>query len=165
MARRYSRAFSIRPVRSVKEYIESVNLGVAGATTTTIALVSSVNNYTGTAGTCPIGATVKYIELQIYIQRTLAVDASMDYYIAKQPAGTLALPVPGSLGGSAVRRFIFHAGKGLTTREDDGAMVRIVRLRIPPRFRRFGENDILQLQVRSATDYNVCVLATYKWFS
>ncbi len=156
-----------RPVRSVKEIVDSVTLAVAAGVITTIDVVTAVNSYTGTVGTVPIGATVSAISLQVSYTSDAGVSSNFDWYIAKNAAGSLAFPTPGVTGGNALRRFIFHEEKGLTGNVLDGSLTKNnVLLLIPPRFKRMGESDKIQLKARGAVEaYDMCVKAIYKWYA
>ncbi len=86
--------------RSSKEIFRSVTLGVAAGVTTAVVFATSVNDYTGAVGTCPIGSKISRIHIQISYQSTQAGSNQADWYVAKNPANGLALPAPGVTGGN-----------------------------------------------------------------
>jgi len=163
------RALASRPVRSVKQIVDGIFLAVASGVTTSVEILTAVNDYTGTVGTCPIGATVKAVSLQVSYSSGAATSTAFDWYIQKNPFNILSAgtPVPGSTGSATSRRFIFHEEKGLTGNVGDGTLTKNnVLVLIPPRFRRMGENDKLRILARNSNvSYNFCIKVIYKWFA
>lgn len=171
MARSYSRtrrAFALRPVRSVKEIIDGIFLGVAAGVTTTTVVATSVNSYVGTIGTCPIGATIKAMYVSVTYASTVSTpDSAFDWYIAKNPAGQLAMPQPGSTGGNPNRKWIFFESKGLAPNADDANPDdKSGWIKVPKKMQRMGEDDEFIITARNVVaGYNLCVKCIYKWFT
>ncbi len=92
----------------------------------------------------------------------------VDWHIKKNPSGLMSgadAQTPGSTGIDSNRRFIFHEEKGLFATQDGTPMVFKGVIKIPPRFRRMGEDDVLQIVLRSPVDGGqFCVKAIYKHF-
>ncbi len=151
--------------RSSKEIVRSVTLGVAAGVTTAVVLADSVNDYTGTIGTCPIGSKISRIHLQVSYQSTQATSNQADWYVAKDPGGGLPLPVPASTGGNANRKWIFHESTGINP-DDDGFMARKEGwLEIPKKMQRMGEGDQIELRFNAAGIYDLCIKCIYKWYA
>ncbi len=150
--------------RSVKEIFRSVTLGVSAGVTTDVVFATAVNDYVGTIGTCPIGAVIKAVHLDVSYQSTAASSDQMDFYVAKRPAGSLPMPPAGITGGDPARRFIFYESTGINP-DDDGAgpTKRQGWLMVPKRYQRMGEDDILLLKANAAGIYDLCVKVIYKW--
>jgi len=151
---------------SNKEIVDVVLLGVAGATVSTSTIATTVNDYVGTVGTCPLGAIIKGFELMVSYGVS-TVPARFDWYLAKNVANSIGgnLPVPGASGGSSTRRFIIHEEKGLAPPTQDGNRLTKLHINIPKRYWRMGEADIWSLKSGSSTGgtYDVCIKAIYKW--
>ncbi len=136
-------------------------------------VVTPVNDYIGTVGTCPLGASVNsfYIESS-FDNVDIDFISRIDWYLAKPTQGTgfSALPVPGSTGGSTSRNRIFHESKGLSPAGNavgEGRQVsRTVKLiKVPFKYRRMGEGDIWGIRIGSSEAYSACYKIIYKWFT
>jgi len=164
---RRGRGLALRPIVSNKEIVDSTLLGVVGGVTSVVDLVTVVNSYTGTVGTCPIGAKISSIYLFVQIISATGT-ANSDFYVAKaNTATTAALPVPGATGGDLNRRWILHEEKGIPGNAADGAAPLTFRgvIRIPRGRQRMGEGDLVRLLLRGAVDvHNICVKAIFKWY-
>lgn len=157
---------SVQVVRN-KEVLDSVNLGVAGNTTTAVALATAVNDYAGVVGTCPLGCAIKGFEIELSDRQDLASSARRDWYINKNPGGAITFPAPGSTGGSPVRRYIIHEEKGLAADDNVGTIRQRIHINIPKRYWRMGEGDIWQLRYGTSggagEPYDLCIKCIYKW--
>ena len=165
MFRRGSRR-GLHPVNSRKEIVDSILLAVAAGVTSTVNVATAIENYVGTTGTIEAGSTINWVSLQITYQADGNLGGATDWYLAKNPGGNLTLPIPGVTGGDDNKKFIFHEAKGLNgDRNGGGPNLRQVVIRIPPRFKRMGVNDVLTLRLRSTVAYDVCIKAIYKRYS
>ncbi len=160
------RSSNLRPINSVKNIVDSVNLGVSAGVTTSIDLVDVVNDYTGVSGTVPIGAKVSSIYLFIQMISTSTGTANHDWYIIKDPGGQLSFPVPGATGGALVRKFILHEEKGIPGNASDGAYPLTFKgvIKIPRSYQRCGEEDKITIKARAVDGYNLCLKAIYKFY-
>ncbi len=162
---RTRQSLRLRPVNTRKEIIDSTLLGVAAGIKSTIDLVTVVNDYDGTVGTVVVGSTVGsiYLFVQINCETT---SANVDWYIRKNPASQFAagVPTPGATGGITTRRFIFHEEKGIPGSTSQGQSPLTFRgvIKLPPRFKRMGESDKIQLVLTAAVAHDICVKAIYK---
>lgn len=168
-----SRRGRMRKLRSVvvvrnKEIVDAVSLAVTGTTVTTATIAAAVNDYVGTVGTCPLGATIKGFEIELSDIGSTG-DARRDWYLWKsQGTVSSAGPTPGATGGSPFRRLIIHEEKGLGANDGIGnPLKRTVHINIPKRYWRMAEDD--EWQIRYGTSlgagdtYDLCIKAIYKW--
>ena len=108
---RFRRGQNLRPIISNKEIVDSTLLGVAAATVSTVTVASTINDYVGTVGTCPLGS--KIMSVYVFVQGLpTAGTANFDWFLMKSP-GTVGLPVPGAVGGSTSRKYVLHEEKGI----------------------------------------------------
>ncbi len=164
---RFRKSFK-SPINSIKNIVDSVNLGVAAATVTNIRICTAVNDYTGGVSTCKTGSTINGLYL---FQQIISGDtgiANADWYIWKGPAALAAtMPVPGATGGDPSRKYILHEEKGIPGNALDGAYPLTFKgvIVLPRGRRRMAEDDIIELKIRSADIYNACTKAIYKFYS
>ncbi len=166
MARRGRRGGKLAGLVSVqnKEIVDAVALVVAAGVNTDVVLATSVNDYTGTVGTCPLGALIKGMELMVSYSIAVAPNR-FDWYLLKNNAGVYTpgqLPAAGATGGNALRKFIIHEEKGLAPDNADGRVLSKLHINIPKRYWRMGEADEWILRANSAASYDVCIKAIYK---
>ena len=149
-----------------KEIVDVVLNGQAAGTTTTVAIASAVNTYSGGIGTCPIGSHIRSINVQVSYSSETATNR-IDWLIRKNPGDQLGTtPAPGATGGSSKRRFNLHEEKGWGVDSSDGVKKDSMQLMIPKRFQRMGEQDEFQFMMHCPTGiYNVCAKFIYKWVS
>ncbi len=160
------RHMSKRPINSVKNIVDGTFLGVTGGTNTDVVLVDTVNDYTGTSGTVPIGATVSSLYLFVQMISADSGVANHDWFVIKDPGDQLIIPVPGATGGVTSRKFILHEEKGIPGNALDGAYPLTFKgvIKIPPGYRRCGEDDRIVLRMRGVDLYNACVKCIYKFY-
>ena len=160
------RALRLRPVHSVKQVVDSTLLGVSGGTNSTVDLVTAVDDYVGTVGTAPIGATVKGIYLFVQIQNESS-SVNVDWFVWKNPANGFTAVTPGATGGALKRRWILHEEKGIpgSTTQGQGPLTFRSFIRFPPKLRRMGDGDKIQIVLRSSQIHDICIKAIYKWFA
>lgn len=154
----------LRPVQTRKEILDSTLLGVSGGTVSTVTLATAVDNYTGVVNTVPTGSVIKGVYLFVQIVPNGA-SSNVDWYLWKNPSGLSSTgPTPGATSGDTRRRHVLHEEKGIpgSTVEGQGPLTFRGVIKIPPRMRRMGENDELQLKLRGAQIYDACVKAIYK---
>ncbi len=149
-----------------KEIVDAINLANVGNVVSNISLATTVNDYVGTVGTCPLGAAIKGFELQISYASSL-VPARMDWYLIKNVGSQIVGPTPGQIGGNVARRWVIHEEKGLGVDKAQGNKKTTIHLNIPKRYWRMGEGDIWQLlfgtSLGAGDTYDLCLKAIYKW--
>jgi len=173
---RFRTSLAKRPVVSNKEIVDSVVFIVAGGVTTDIDLATCVNNYTGTIGQCPLGASILGFYLETSTNNVDNIVSRIDWILIKRTGGLgiANYPTPSSTGGHIHRRWVFHESKGMANAEtfDNGtantAGGQTTRMRefikIPKRFRRMGEGDAWTIRVGSSENYSFCLKCIYKWY-
>jgi len=174
---RFRGGLAKRPIRSVKEIVDTTVFIVAGGVTTDVDLCTAVNSYIGSVGTCPIGASLKGFYLETSTNNVDNIVSRIDWFLCKRDAGLVItqFPTPATSGGHVMRRFIFHESKGIANAEtfDNGAANtaggQTTRMRefigIPKKFRRMGEADIWTIRVGSSENYSFCLKCIYKWYT
>ncbi len=163
----------VPPVVSAKNILDLTATGVAAGVTTDLVVALGVNDYTGVAGTVPLGANVKNIYISYSYNFAQGFPTRMDMFVCSRPAGLGigTVPVPGNTTGDAFRRFIFLEIKGLGSASSDAfgqdSQIRGFSgwLKIPKRFRRMGEGTELIIRFGSASNYNICCKIIYKFFT
>ncbi len=116
------------------------------------------------------GCLIKAVFIEFWVVGKLAdgVLNSFNWYIIKNPAGSLTRPTPGLEGVSDEKRYIFLSGKGLLSSNNGGFVYSFKRwVKIPKRYQRMGSDDRLSILMQSQTAAagNVCIQATYKWYT
>ncbi len=159
-----------RPIVSNKEIVDTLVINNTGGVTFDVDIATQVNDYTGSVGTMPIGASILGFLLDISTANVASSGSRIEWYITKRDAG-LGLsnwPVPGLTGGNVRRKQIFHESKGLGQGIAAGTTGQTTRARqfigIPKKFRRMGENDKWSIRVGSSENYSFCMKAIYKWY-
>ncbi len=154
----------MRPINSIKNIVDNVSLAVAAGVTTTVPLVTVVNDYTGVTGQVRTGAKVGSIYLFVQILPTTGT-SNVDFYVIKKPTG-VGNPTPGATGGHTSRKYILHEEKGIPGNAADGAYPLTFKgvIRIPRGRQRMAEGDTVELVARGADIYNMCAKAIYKEF-
>lgn len=162
---RLRRAFSRRPINSVKNIQDSTVIGVAAGVRSNVVLATAVNDYTGVANTVPIGAKVSSIYIFWQCQPQ-AAQGQVDMYIFKRPNAVAGFPAPGATGGNALRKWILHEEKGIPGVFNNGASPLTYRsvIRVPKGMQRFAEGDSIEIEFVCSTAYDGCVKAIYKFY-
>jgi len=159
-------------VVSNKEVVDAATLLVVAGVTTDITVATAVNNYTGTVGTCPLGAKIRGFYLETSYNLSQNIVGRADWFICKPEGGraTVDFPIPGSTGGHQLRKRIFHERKGVLDggpgTNIGGQTAKAVEFVAIPRFlQRMGENDKWVIRVGASTAYSFCMKCIYKWFT
>ena len=167
---RFRRGQAKRPIVSNKEIVDAVVFIVAGGVTTDIDLATSVNDYTGTVGTVPIGANLLGFYLEISTSNVDNIVGRTDWYLVKRTSGIVAtgFPTPGATGGSQFRKWIFHEekgiGQGVPTTGGGQSTRKQQFIAIPKGKQRMGEADAWTIRVGSSENYSFCLKCIYKWY-
>jgi len=164
MARRYSRGMALRPIISNKEIVDTTLLSVAAGVTTVTTIASTINDYVGTVGTCPLGSKISSVYLFVQLLPTATTD-NVDWFCMKGPQA-IVLPVPGATGGHVARKYILHEEKGIPGNANDGAYPLTFKgvIRIPRGRQRMAEGDVIKVSIRGTGVHNACIKAIYKWY-
>ncbi len=167
MPGRYQRSRMTAPVVTNKEILDGVFLTVAAGVTTDIILLTPVQNYVGTIGTCPVGARLNGIYLFLQISPDFE-SSNVDWYLVKLRGGQGFgdTPIPGATGGSNVRNQILHEEKGIPGETGQTPPLTFRGfLAMPKIYKRSREGDNLAIRARSSSSYDLCFKCIYKWIT
>ncbi len=167
----FRRRMGLHPVNSIKHVIDTSG-GTVGATESSNVLAFGVAN--PDVGTTPsqvaFGASVKNIFISVFVLGPTGGSSGLvDWYIWKNPGSSIILsdrPVPGNVGISKNRKWVFHEEKGLAATQDGTPMVFKGVIKVPEKMRRFGEDDKIEIVLLTETgfDSQFCIKAIYKEF-
>ncbi len=165
---RFSR---LRPVNSIKKVVDASGALVASTVSSVVIADVGTTAWVDAAdNNVPQGCTISSIFLSIFMQLDASVGAAvplLEWFFAKNPGTNITLPEPGSTGGDQNRRWILHEEKGLGNDVSNGGTPMVFKgvLKIPPRMRRMGADDSLQLRLLSENHAALfCVKAIYKFY-
>ncbi len=159
-----SRGLALRPVKSEKEEIKWSNLSQNASTTQNITIVKAVDN-PSTAGQVEIGDTVKSVFFEFNIAAEAITTAKvLDWIIEKKPG--LATGSDPSIVDAVNKKQILKRGMEMLPKDVSTVFKRVFVLRIPPRLRRFGDQDELNYRYKasSAELVNNCGIAIFRHF-
>lgn len=147
--------------------MDSVNIAVAGGTTTTVLIANSVNDYIGSIGTCPIGAKIRALWIELSYQNESVSQARLDWLVIKKVAGvSTAGLVPGATGGDILRKYIILERKGLNPKVAGSFVAKGTGwIMIPRRYQNMAEGDQWEIKVNASDLYSFCLKVIYKWLA
>ncbi len=157
-----------RPINSEKQIVTSTNLLIAGGAGVTQTIVNTVNDYVGTVGTVPVGATIPWFFVELNLNNEGNITQTLSWYIAKIPNNAFTPPSATDPGGSVFKKNIFKVGMEMPAGINNSSSVkRIFVLKVPKGFQRCGENDqwIIKTDPSTTGTYDVCSKVVYKRFS
>ncbi len=109
-----------------------------------------------------------YLEVWMYGNAVAGVNSPVTWQLCKNPGNNLTFLGPETAGSDDNKKWIFAMGKGLLGASGNGQPGYLIRgwFRIPPKMRRMGFDDEIQLIVKNdtANDINICKLFIYKWY-
>ncbi len=149
--------------------MDTVAFAVAAGVVTTVAIATSINDYVGTVGTCPISAKIKAIWLETSYTKADSLVGRLDWLLIKKLAGVdTSTVIPGATGGNDRRKYIIFERKGIQSNDglvaQGGSPARFAGwLMIPKRYQNMAEGDIWQVKIGSSVVYNFCMKVIYKW--
>ncbi len=162
----FRRGLALRPVQSEKHEITWSNLAQNASTVQTIQIAEGLNaSVASAANQVPTGATVKAIYFEFHFSAQVTTNPKVIHWqIGKEPFET-DLSIPSTYFNSD-KRFIFKRGMEMLPSDQSTVFKRIFVVRIPPKFRRIGQNDKLVFSyIASSTEtINACGIAIYKAF-
>ncbi len=158
------RALALRPVNSIKHEITWSDLAIDASAIIVKDIAIGVEPPDKNLATeVAIGSTVRSIYFEFHFSAQTTTNPKVIHWtIGKEPFGT-NLGSPSSYN-TIDRRFIFKRGMEMLPADKSTVFKRIFVVRIPPRFRRIGDNDKLFLRYisTSAETINACGFAIYK---
>jgi len=159
------------PITSNKEIVDSVTLLVSAGVITNVDIATQTNDYAGTVGTMPLGASILGFYVESSYNLSQVIVGKFDWYLCKRESGRVVtdFPPPGATGGTVLRKSIFHERKGVldggTTSNAGGQTSKSVEfLKIPKGFQRMGELDKWTIRAAGTTNYSFCLKVIYKWY-
>ncbi len=162
------RAFSLRPVDSVKNVFELA--ASTGTTVQNLVLVSAVDTPT-TAATNEVerGSTVKaiYLSFDVCGLAATGVRQITNLYLFKNPGSNLTVPGAFAVGSSNEKKFVFRMWSFQTMRNQDGNPPFHFEgwIKIPRRYAKFAINDLLVLVFQTDTAAgHISGQVVYKWY-
>ncbi len=165
---RAKRALSLRPVDSMKNVF---NIAASTGTTLGSATIISAVDAPTAANTNEVqrGSTVKTFHLSFDVcgLAGTGVRQVTNVYLIKNPGSNLVNPGAFVVGSSNEKKFIFKQWSFQTMRNQDGNPPFHVQewIKIPPRYRRMGTNDLVALIFETDTAAgHITGQAIYKWF-
>ncbi len=156
---------------SNKEIVDVVTLLVSAGTVTDVTLASAVNDYTGTVGTCPLGAKILGMYIEASYNLSQVIVGRFDWYLCKRESARAVgeFPAPGATGGHILRKRIYHERKGVldggSASNAGGQTAKSVEfIKFPPGVQRMGENDRWSIFFSGSTNHSMCIKCIYKWY-
>ncbi len=168
----YRRAIRLRPVHSIKHVVDS-SATVPINTNTPVTLVKAVDNpIFGNTEEVATASIVKaiYLRVEVASNQVMSAGAIPNVYIAilKDPGADLTLPSPNAIGVYDLRKFIIHQEMVMIENIGQGGNPRVLFqgvIKIPRRYQRFGQNDVLRmLYLSPAMATALCLQCIYKEF-
>ncbi len=166
------RRFGPRPkVSSEKNVVTSFSAGAASAKVG-ITIAQAVNAADNTVTKevtrdCHIYKIWAELWISATAEVTVGTTNGIDAYIFKNPGTNLTSPVPGTVGSSNEKKFVFKTWKGLIGARTQGFPAYTWRgwIKVPKVYQRMGTDDLIQFVFQSTGVATiVCNNFIYKWF-
>ncbi len=153
-------------INSFKNVIDtSGSLTGASVSVTILAVAVQPGNLDTLSNQVPIGGKISaiYYSLYIFSDATEVQNSLVDIYWWKRQEGSLSIPIPGAVGISQSKRWVFHEEKGLSGNRTTGTpMVIKGVLKIPKPYQRFGNGDELQMRILAPIAGFFCAKHIYR---
>ncbi len=172
MARFRRNSMAMRPINRIKHVFDSSATVAAGATNTiNLATATDTPTLAATASV-ETGAKINGFYIRFEVASNEAIDLgaipNFYFYIAKNPAGEVALPVPNAVGANDAKRWVIHQEMTMIENKGQGSNARTVFngvVVIPKGMRRMGPSDIWTINTLCpALDTAQCIQVHYKEF-
>lgn len=168
--RRRSRLGTI--VNSTKNIVSNLDALTAGTDFTRPYVNATDTPTIGVVNSVRRGCVIKAIWLEFWVsgivETAVGVSTAIEINLMKNPGSNFTPPTPGTEGSSNEKKFIFKSWKGLIGTRTDGYLAYSWKgwVRIPKRYQRFGQDDLLQITLLSTgVDAIFCNKAIYKWYT
>ncbi len=165
------RGFPRPKVSSEKNVITSFTAGAAGAKVgiTIAQAVNAADNTVTKEVTRDCHIYKIWLELWVSASEAITegVTTGIDAYLFKNPGSNLVSPVPGTVGSSNEKKFVFKTWKGLIASRKEGFPAYTWRgwIKVPKVYQRMGTDDLIQFVFQSTgANALVCSNFIYKWF-
>jgi len=172
MPRRGSRRSPGTIINSEKNVVSNLTAGAA-STAVAFNLALAVNAADNTVVTQVTRRSKIYkiwVEMWASASATAAegVSTTFEAFIIKNPGANLTVPVPGTIGSSNEKKFIFKTWKGLTASRKEGFPPYTWKgwIKIPKVYQRMGTDDVIQIVfVFVGAAGILCTNVVYKWYT
>ncbi len=159
---------ALRPVHRIKHVIDSQAAAGIG-TPATVNLILAVDApVLANVTEVETGAKVNGIYLRVEVLATTSAALPNAYLMVfKNPGGNLSFGNPNTVGSDDNKRYVIHQEMVMLQRQTNSNPRTLFNgvIAIPRGYRRFGPNDILQLEVFSpGVNLEFCVQCHYKEF-
>ncbi len=156
----------IRPVMSEKHETSWTNLAQDASSAIKIIIAKGVAQGAVVVGTdVPIGSTIGAIFLEFHFSAQVTTNPkTINWQLVKEPFNTN--PTSPALMNQDNKRFVFKRGMEMLPSDQSTVFKRIVVVKLPPRYRRMGQNDQVTFQyIASSTEtINSCGIAIFKHY-
>ncbi len=166
--RRRRQGSSLRPISRIKHVIDNQS-GMTLGVTLGVNLIKAVDApVLANTSEVETGSTVNgiYLKVEAYATSSGAL-ANFYMLVYKNPGGNISAPAPNTVGSNDNKRYVIHQEMVMFQKQTDSNPRTIFSgvIVIPRGFRRFGPNDLLELQMLSpGVNADVCVQCHYKEF-
>ncbi len=172
MPRHYRRMAALRPIQRIKHVVDFSATIVAGATSATSVILATDTPTLAVSSSVQTGSTVHGIYLKVEVASNEAVDlgAIPNVYllVLKNPGGNLSFPSANAVGTNDNKKYVIHQEMVMIENKGQGSNGRILFngvIVIPKGYKRFGPNDLLQVNILSpALNIAFCAQVHYKEF-
>ncbi len=159
-------------INSEKNVVPNVTAGVA-ATQVNVIIARAVNAADNTIPTeVTRGSHIKAIWFEMTARPTsesaTGVSTLIDALIIKNPGNNLTVPIPGTVGTSNEKKYVFKIWRAVIGAHTQGypAYRWAGWIKIPKRYQRMGTDDVFQFSFFfTGVAGIVCTNFIYKWFS
>ena len=152
---------------STKNVVQNSNFDIVAGTQTDENLVTVPATHSGGTNEVRMGARIKAVWLELYMFSGGIASARNISFAALyfSPGGIAGSPVLSTLGSSNLRHFVFFFTRGIPGTQVSGSpLVWRGWIRIPKKFQKYAEGDVLRLVLRNDVDTgSYCFTAIYKW--
>ncbi len=158
-------------INSNKNVVNSFT-GLTSGTKTSVSIADAQDSATlAVTQDVERGCSIKAIWIEFWITASeLFADAitnGVDLYLFKNPGQNLTSPIPGTIGSSNEKKFIFKTWKGIIGARSQGFPPYTWKgwVKIPKRYQRMGANDRWQMILQTTgSDALFCSNFVYKWY-
>ncbi len=172
MARYRSRGMALRPINRIKHVVDSSSTDAAAATGSHTIASATDTPTLGATASVETGSKISWFYIRFEAASNEAIDLgaipNYYWYLAKNPAGEVALPVPNAVGGNDAKRWVIHQEMTMIENKGQGSNPRTIFngvIKVPRGMQRMGPSDVWIIHTLSpALNTAACVQVHYKEF-
>ncbi len=171
---RFQRGLGLRPVNSIKHIVDLASSAVTSVVTVLPVIDASDTPTLGNPESVAVGSTVNaiFLRVEVLAQGAFVTVPRIYMTVQKNPGNNLTTTNPNSVGTSDNKKHVIHQEMIMVGDSTESRIPRTMFLgviRIPPRLKRFGHDDRLQISFQhdageTSAVTNVCVQVIYKEF-